>query len=140
MIKKFIRGNKERGAEVIKALEDLGGVNEYNLTGDDPSSVYNISDNNNINKWFYDTEFGRIIQECFEEIKLEEKKVVTNKQFANWYFDELFAGNIVQYLLSDNSSIRSQMYNYSADDNLTPVKYIRINFGEWFPIEQVDII
>lgn len=28
MIKKFIRGNKDRGQEVIKALEDLGGVNK----------------------------------------------------------------------------------------------------------------
>lgn len=42
MIKKYIKGNKERGAEVIKALEELGGKNKLNLNGKDCNCLYYI--------------------------------------------------------------------------------------------------
>lgn len=140
MIKKFIRGNTERGAEVIKALEDLGGVNKYNLNGDDLVYIYFIARDNCITRLDYNTDYARIIQECFEEIKLKDKPVITNKQFADWYFNQLFINSIVQYKFSDNGTIYSKMYDYSEDDFPTPVKHIRFNFGEWLPIEKVDII
>lgn len=140
MIKKFIRGNKERGQEVIKALEDLGGINKHNLTGDDIDYIYLINIDNNITRWDKRAEFAIVIQELYEEIKLKDKKVVTNKQFADWYFNQLFISEVVQYKFNDEDIIRTRMYDYLNDDDLTPVKYIRINFGEWLPIEEIGII
>lgn len=139
MIKKFIRGNKERGAEVIKALEDLGGVNRYTLDGTDSDSCYFINNSNHIVAWSENFEATDMIQECFEELVLEDKKVITNKQFAIWYFDYLANDNVVQYKFNDEDTIRSRMYDYINDNNPTPVAKIRINFGEWILIERVDI-
>lgn len=39
-----IRGHKDRGAEVIKALEDLGGLNYFYLQGIDKGTYYYIDD------------------------------------------------------------------------------------------------
>ncbi len=41
-IKKYIRGNKERGHEVIAELEKLGGKNILNFKGDEYDKVYYI--------------------------------------------------------------------------------------------------
>lgn len=141
MIKKFIRGNQERGAEVIKALENLGGVNRAKLYGVRPDCIYIINKNDNcIDRWDDTTDYASLIQECFEEIILEDKKGITNKQFADWYFDQLFSNKIVQYKFNDKDIIRNHMYEYLNDDDPTTVKYIRFNFGEWAPIDKVDII
>ena len=41
--KVYIRGNEERPREVIKTLEDLGGINYNNLNGDYEDVYYYIS-------------------------------------------------------------------------------------------------
>lgn len=140
MIKKFIRGNKDRGQEVIKALEDLGGVNKNEMLCDQPNAYYFLDKDNYIIAWNENSDIAFVIKECFEEIILKDKPVITNKQFAYWYFDQLFINSIVQFKVADNGSICSRMYDYVNDDDPTPVKYIRFNFGEWIPIEKVDII
>ena len=43
-----IRGHKDRGAEVIKALEELGGRNNHYIFGTDVDNMYFIDENNNI--------------------------------------------------------------------------------------------
>lgn len=43
-----IRGYKDRGAEVIKALEELGGRNNDYFFGTDVNNIYFIDDNNEI--------------------------------------------------------------------------------------------
>lgn len=43
-----IRGHKDRGAEVIKALEELGGRNNNYIFGTDADIIYFIDKNNNI--------------------------------------------------------------------------------------------
>ena len=43
-----IRGHKDRGAEVIKALEELGGRNNHYIFGTDADNMYFIDENNNI--------------------------------------------------------------------------------------------
>lgn len=43
-----IRGHKDRGAEVIKALEELGGRNNNYIFGTDADNIYFIDENNNI--------------------------------------------------------------------------------------------
>ena len=48
MKKVFIRGNEERGSEVIKMLKVLGGVNSLRLKGTDDGILYYINTYNNI--------------------------------------------------------------------------------------------
>lgn len=72
MIKKYIKGNKERGAEVIKAIEELGGENLLKYSGEYENSFYYINADNIIDFVQNTSNTGRIIQECFEEIKLPE--------------------------------------------------------------------
>ena len=45
----WIRGDKDRGEEVIKALTDLGAENQNNYHGDDPMTIYSIDKYNQIN-------------------------------------------------------------------------------------------
>lgn len=73
MIKKYIRGNKERGAEVIKALEELGGKNKLNLHGKDYNCLYYIREDSVIEVLHESSFAGKMMQECFEEIKLSEQ-------------------------------------------------------------------
>lgn len=73
MIKKYIKGNKERGAEVIKALEELGGTNRINLNGKDFNCLYYIGKNNVIDAVHKSYFAGKLMQEFFEEIKLPEQ-------------------------------------------------------------------
>lgn len=80
MIKKYIKGNEKRGAEVIKALEELGGENKLNLSGKDCNRLYYIREDRMIdvvNKSFF---AGKIMQECFEEIILPEKLNIAIKE------------------------------------------------------------
>lgn len=76
MIKKYIIGNKERSSEVIAELEKLGGINEQNYEGWHKDSIYFIDTTNTITCLYSENEFSKIIMECFEEIKLPEKKLI----------------------------------------------------------------
>ena len=73
MIKRYIKGNKERGAEVIKALEELGGENKLNLYGKDCNCLYYIREDSVIEALHKSLFSGKMMQECFEEIKLPEQ-------------------------------------------------------------------
>ena len=86
MIKKFIRGNEQRGAEVIKALEELGGKNKTNLSGVFTNCFYYIKENNEIDVLNESSTFGKLIQECFEEIKLPEKLNIAIKEPKQIYW------------------------------------------------------
>lgn len=86
MIKKYIKGNKERGAEVIKALEELGGENRMNLNGEVFNSIYYIREDNVIDILSKSYFAGKIIQECFEEIKLPEKLNIAIKEPKQIYW------------------------------------------------------
>lgn len=86
MIKKYIKGNKERGAEVIKALEELGGTNRANFNGEDCNCLYYIREDNVIdvlNKSFF---AGKMMQECFEEIKLPKQFNIVVKESKQIYW------------------------------------------------------
>lgn len=78
MKKVFIRGNKERGSEVIKMLEDLGGVNRACLKGTDKDLLYYINKDNRIDGVSSICELSIIMQECFEELYLPKKKKLPN--------------------------------------------------------------
>lgn len=86
MIKKYIKGNAERGAEVIKALEELGGVNCGNHKGIRTDCFYYIKENGIIDLVQDFTSLGKVIQECFEEIKLPEQHNVVIKEPKQIYW------------------------------------------------------
>ena len=46
----YIQGVPGKGDEVIKTLEDLGGINSNNLSGDDDASYYYINSQNIITR------------------------------------------------------------------------------------------
>ena len=71
MIKKYIRGNSERGSDVIKELEKLGGVNTYKCDGT-ANCFYFIDNQNNIQYVGRNMLAVDLLKECFEEIKLPE--------------------------------------------------------------------
>lgn len=47
--KAYIRGLLNEGEKVIKKLEDLGGRNSQDLSGNNPNTIYFINSNGNIN-------------------------------------------------------------------------------------------
>ena len=78
-MKVWIRGNSERGKEVIKMLEDLGGNNiyyhsgnEYYLDSEIIGTIYTIShDKAIIMSYSTQEEIAKIIMEEYKEIKLK---------------------------------------------------------------------
>ena len=101
MIKKYIRGNKERGAEVIKALEELGGVNCDNHIGIRTDCFYYINKDGIIDLVQYFTALGKVIQECFEEIKLPEQHNVAIKEPKQIYWFRATEDNAKNQALLD---------------------------------------
>lgn len=72
--KVFIRGNKDRGEEVIKALEDCGASNSLGHIGDYDAALYFINHNGIIDSTRdYNAEFAKIIMDNYTELHLPEK-------------------------------------------------------------------
>ncbi len=66
----WIRGNKERGKEVIKALTDRGGENQNNYLGNDINTIYSIDKYNQINWLDIHSNTASLIANFYKEIKL----------------------------------------------------------------------
>lgn len=81
LIKKFIRGNSERGNEVITELEKLGGYNENKLLGCDKNCIYYINKDNIIVSSFLrvSDEIYDAITDSWEEIKLPDTTTISEK-------------------------------------------------------------
>ena len=115
----FIRGNNERGSEVIKMLEDLGGVNSSCLKGTSEILLYYIDTNNQIDFVAPSSKLGIIIQECFEELHLPEP----NKELPNTWKEWVEQNSKVadEYFIADNCIIKrinSVRSTFNIDDNL----------------------
>ncbi len=80
----YIKGNSERGSEVIKTLEDLGGKNLHSFLGTDITAYYFINPNGIINNSYScgDNVFS-YVKEFYREIKLPKWKP---KYDENYYF------------------------------------------------------
>lgn len=70
--KVFIRGNKDRGEEVIKALTDLGGKGDV-LNGLDKDCIYFIDHDGIIAFAYLVSETAQIIMDNYTELHLPEK-------------------------------------------------------------------
>ena len=87
MKKVFIRGDKERGSEVIKMLEDLGGINRYSYVycaGARENALYYINKDNQIDCALLESNIGLVIQECFEELHLPEPAEKLPNTWEEW--------------------------------------------------------
>ena len=84
MKKVFIRGNKERGSEVIKMLEDLGGVNRSCLKGTSEILLYYINKDNRIDGASLKSNIGILIPECFEELHLPKYAKELPNTWKEW--------------------------------------------------------
>lgn len=74
--KVYIKGNPNRGSEVIKALTDLGGINRKSLGGDDKYDYYYINPKGVID-YVYEHEYSPdylLVKEFYKKIELSERK------------------------------------------------------------------
>lgn len=71
MIKYYFIGNETRGPELIKALEEKGGINVHDYLGDTNDVIYYCNpDNNEICFANKNSLLGKIIKGNYKEIKL----------------------------------------------------------------------
>jgi hypothetical protein len=100
----YIKGNPSRGAEVIKALTDLGGVNSWSYAGTDEKALYYINSRGKI-EYIYDYEFSPkciVVKEFYRKIELPELK--------KWKDGELLVksdGGGKEYIVYSNKKAKS---------------------------------
>ena len=115
----FIRGNDERGSEVIKMLEDLGGVNRSCLIYIDDDFLYYINKYNHIDNASLKSNMGIIIQECFKELYLPESTKELPNTWKEWVEQNSKVAD--EYFVADNciiERINSERRTFNSDDNL----------------------
>ena len=70
----YICSDKYDGTAIIKTLENYGGINKYNLLGEEPNSLYYIEPNTNeirICKINIDINLYNLIKSLFTEVKVD---------------------------------------------------------------------
>ena len=85
--KVYIKGNIERGDEVIKYLEDLGGHNSHHMNGKNVNAYYFINPNGIIaNNYFSGSEVFSYVKEFYKEIDLPKWKPRYKEHYyrINW--------------------------------------------------------
>ena len=86
----YIKGNAERGNEIIKLLEDLGGNNTFSYKGKNKDAYYFINPKGEIDKIDSETPFSGVVfpyvKEFYKEIKLPRWKPKYNERYysVNW--------------------------------------------------------
>jgi len=110
--KKFIRGVSNRGSEVIKSLENFGGVNTKNCSGGFESLYYYIGQGGSINSVSADSDTAFILTSSsdWEEIKLATS---LPKTWEEWV--ELNPEIFVEYSLDRDGEIWTSSSNIKRD-------------------------
>lgn len=123
--KVYIKGVQNRGNEVIKALEERGGV-DCKLDGEDSKYLYYINHNGSISLALIDSELGKIIIDNYNEIKLLDKwkkgDILVNDNNANeFYVFNTFVKNskIFVYFRVTKSLITYKVSGISISDICT---------------------
>ena len=105
----YIKGDSERGKEVIKILEDLGGINNLYYTGMNKDAVYFINPQGGID-WTHDSNTSIIlpyIKEFYKEIQLPRWKPKYKEHF--YYFTST---GLISQGIWDNSPINDLYYEF----------------------------
>lgn len=119
MKKVFIRGNEERGSEVIKMLEELDGVNGSCLEGTSELRLYYVNKDNQIKYVLPESESGIIIQECFKELYLPKPTKELPNTWKEWVEQNSKVAD--EYFIADNCIIKrinSERSTFNVDDNI----------------------
>ena len=119
--KVYIKGVKNRGAEVIKLLEDLGGINSYHCSGNYNTFYYYIGPDGNINceDIIGGNEVYLFLQEFYTEISLEREKWKPENNEDYWYINdvgEICHTSYNQFMIRDKNRIRIGNCFKTADD------------------------
>ena len=104
--KVWIKGNANRGKEVIRILEDLGGENIDSCQGHDPNMIYFINHNEDIDTIEITHVFANIIMEQYKEIELPKIKdkykfKSFDKVLTRDHWDEEWVCNIFSHINND---------------------------------------
>ena len=70
--KVWIKGDNNRGKEVIESLETFGGINKVLLNGDMPCWIYFIAHDSSIKSTSENSELAMFIKEYYQELTLPE--------------------------------------------------------------------
>ena len=100
----YIKGDSERGKEVIKILEGLGGINNLCYTGMNKDAVYFINPQGGIN-WTSNSNTSTILsflKEFYKEIKLPRWK----PQYKERYYHINWRGAVVDDIWHDTQDER----------------------------------
>ena len=106
--KVFARGNLDRGDEVIKTLEDLGGSNPNHYYGNDNTGYYYINPNGEIA--YASTEGSTaypFLREFYREIKLQKWK----PNYEEIYYFIASNGIIVKTVWYNTQDLRYEFGN-----------------------------
>ena len=96
----WIRGNKERGEEVIKALTDLGAKNNFKHHVWNEDAIFFIDKNNEVDSTVKESTLAAFIANFYKEIKLPYKP--KDKELV-WAWDENFHfGKMLMFYDSKN--------------------------------------
>ena len=80
--KVYIKGSEERGNEVIKFLEDLGGRNSHSMDGKNVNAYYFINPNGIIvNTYSSGSEIFSYVKEFYKEMDLPKWKPQCGEQY-----------------------------------------------------------
>jgi hypothetical protein len=99
--KVYIRGIKNRGADVIKLLEDLGGINSYHCSGNYDTLYYYIGPDGNINCEDIGGNGTYIfLKEFYTEISLERKK--WKPEYKDCYYHINVIGDVIRSIWANS--------------------------------------
>lgn len=117
--KVYIKGNPNRGAEVIKALTDLGGINSESYAGDYEKALYYINPKGKI-EYIYDYEFSPeclLVKEFYREITLPKEKWTDGDLLVK------YNGDKKEYIVYSNNEIIKAYICVSEKGYTTKVLY-----------------
>ena len=72
--KVWIRGDKNRGTDITRKLEEIGILEDSDFICDDPNCIYFIDHNLEVNWVGIDTEAAQVLMEEYTELNLDTKK------------------------------------------------------------------
>jgi hypothetical protein len=135
-----IQGHEKRGAEVIKALEELGGRNIHSLSGESEANIYFIGNNNEIHyTYFTIKDIDRYYQIYTLEEYLKQTEQINNKTQRQLSVDIKTAK---QWYKTNNETLKQLALSLFTEEELTRIelptswkefcnKYPSIN-NEWY--------
>lgn len=114
-----IRGHKDRGAEVIKALEELGGRNNHYIFGTEADNIYFIDENNNIKCKRHCPQYKvYTLEEYLESLKqTEERNDKTQRQLS------VDIETAKQWYKTNNETLKQLALSVFTEEELTKVEF-----------------